>query len=92
METVPAARYSEELRAQVDPMAQLMCQEATSTDTTDNVTGDGFSLGGEVALGLKLGGGFTMANSEQRPVRGRVDLPGAAPLLRGRRDCVRVTW
>lgn len=46
-------------------MAQLMCQEATSTDTTDNVTGDGFSLGGEVALGLKLGGGFTMANSDQ---------------------------
>ena len=48
-----------------DPMAQLLYEEASSTRTTYNVSGDDFSLGGEAALGLKLGGGFSLANEDQ---------------------------
>ena len=49
-----------------DPMAQLLYEEASNTHTTYNVSGDGFSLGGEVALGLKLGGGFSITNEDQK--------------------------
>lgn len=75
----PAAPYPS------DPMAQLLYEEATSTDTTYNVTGDDFSLGGEVALGVKLGGGISEANSDQSVAEstylGSPSKPGA-PRLR----------
>ncbi|QPL05014.1 MULTISPECIES: hypothetical protein [Actinomyces] len=48
-----------------NPMAQLLYEKASNTHTTYNVSGDNFSLRGEVALGLKIGGGFSITNEDQ---------------------------
>ena len=47
-----------------DAMQQLLYEHATSTDSTYNVDGDDFSIGGEVALGLKVGAGISAGHED----------------------------
>jgi len=44
-----------------DPMQQLLYDEATSSTSTYDVSGDGLSISGDVAAGLKIGAGVTMS-------------------------------
>lgn len=46
-----------------DDFQQLLYAEGSTTITAYDVDSEGFDVGGEVALGLKIGGGFSM-NSE----------------------------
>ena len=51
-----------------DPMGQVLYEGATSSHTVYHVDSNTFSLGGEVALGLKLGAGFSFSNEDQNVV------------------------
>ena len=51
-----------------DPMGQVMYEGATSSHTVYDVKNGKFALGGEVALGLKLGAGFSFSNEDQNVV------------------------
>ena len=51
-----------------DPMGQAMYEGATSSHTVYDVKNGKFALGGEVALGLKLGAGFSFSNEDQNVV------------------------
>lgn len=47
-----------------DAMQQLLYEEATNTHSEYENSSDGFSIGGEVALGLKVGAGFSTTDNE----------------------------
>lgn len=47
-----------------DPMQQLLYDEATSSTSTYDVSGDDLSVSGDVAAGLKIGAGVTMSSED----------------------------
>lgn len=60
-----------------DPMQQLLYEQAISTDSTYDTTEDAASIGGEIELGLKLGGEIN-AGSEESKIKEQTYL-GAPP-------------
>ena len=49
-----------------DPMQQLLYEQAVTTDATYNTDEDAASIGGEIALGLKLGGEINAGSEESK--------------------------
>ena len=49
-----------------DPMQQLLYEQAVTTDATYNTDEDAVSIGGEIALGLKLGGEINAGSEESK--------------------------
>lgn len=47
-------------------MQQLLYEQAISTDSVYDVDGNEFSIGGEIALGLKIGGEVSVGDEKSK--------------------------
>lgn len=69
-----------------DAFQQLLYEEGATTITTYDVDSEGFDVGAEVALGVKLGGGFGVSHEDSVPVSSQYyaspSVPGAQRQLK----------
>ncbi|SDN10433.1 hypothetical protein [Actinomyces ruminicola] len=74
-----------------DAFQQLLYEEGSTTITTYDVDSEGFNVGAEVALGVKVGGGFGMSREDAVPVSSQYfaspSVPGAQRQLKENELC-----
>lgn len=88
---LPPNVFAPSLPVPDDDFQQLLYDEGSTTITTYDVDSDGFSVGAEVALGLKIGGGFGVDSEDSALASSQyyasASVPGAQRQLKNNEIC-----